>query len=129
MYWLQNFKALKQWPCGLLRGIWLILRSARCVLLMKQADGHRRIVAESRFAEDVKSIDIYGRAAKYKGDVLIVHGTADETVPLETSYRYREIYKERLKLMEIEESSHIFNRVQWKDELLGATVDFLAGYK
>ena len=87
------------------------------------------LLLNPEFAEDVKSIDIYGRAAKYKGDVLIVHGTADETVPLETSYRYREIYKERLKLIEIEESSHIFNRVQWKDKLIGATVDFLAGYK
>ena len=124
---LEGVKAL---VFGLLLGIWPIL-GERSVCFTDEA-GRMDIgglLLNPRFVDDVKSIDIYGRAAKYKGEVLIVHGTRDQVVPLEGSYRYRDIYKERLKLVEVEGASHLFDRVSWKDKLIGTTVEFLVEHK
>ncbi|WP_094551670.1 alpha/beta hydrolase [Petroclostridium xylanilyticum] len=78
------------------------------------------------FLEDVKGIDVYGRAVHYKGDVLLVHGTADATVPIQASYKYKETYGEKAQLIEIEGADHTFQRMDWKNELIDTTIDFIA---
>ena len=68
--------------------------------------GGRRI--GRRYVETAKELDIYGISAKYKGPVLIIHGTADRIVPYSYGERYKEIYHDAdLKLLK--GFDHAFN--------------------
>ena len=68
--------------------------------------GGRRI--GRRYIETAQKLDIYGISAKYKGPVLIIHGTADRIVPYAYGQRYKEIYRDAdLKLLE--GFDHAFN--------------------
>ena len=44
------------------------------------------------FAEDLLDYDIYGAISAYKKDVLLIHGDADNIVPLSYSQRAEEVY-------------------------------------
>lgn len=82
------------------------------------------LLLNPNFQKDLKTIDVYSRAANFPGDVLIIHGTEDE-IPIEVSYQYKRIYKENAKLIEVQGSDHAFSRAKWKDILIGSTIDFL----
>ncbi|MGE5530147.1 MAG: alpha/beta hydrolase family protein [Patescibacteria group bacterium] len=76
------------------------------------------------FLDDLAQWDIYRRAAPYRGRVLLLHGGADETVPLSASERYREIYGGRAEMHVIAGADHTFNRCDWEEEVIGRTVEF-----
>ncbi|MGE5598110.1 MAG: alpha/beta hydrolase family protein [Bacteroidota bacterium] len=77
------------------------------------------------FAEDLAGWDIYSRAARYPGRVLVLHGDQDQTVPLAAALRYKEIYGCRCELAVISGADHTFNRCDWEEEVIRRTVDFL----
>jgi len=78
------------------------------------------------FLTDLAGTDIYGRAARFAGRVLLLHGEADESVPLAASLKYQEIYGERAELHVLPGADHTFNRMDWQDEIIRRTVAFLA---
>ena len=67
-------------------------------------------------------LDIFGTAASYGGEVLILHGTKDNIVPLWCSERYKETYGDRSELVLIEDENHLINR--HRDEVVRRTVSF-----
>jgi len=77
------------------------------------------------FVEDIKTIDIIGKSAAYDKNLLILHGDKDETVPLETSDRYLEVFGERCLLHIVKDAGHTFNSVDWENEVLEYTVAYL----
>ncbi len=77
------------------------------------------------FFHDLAKTDIYRRAAPFPGRVLLIHGDADESVPLAASQRYQEIYGARAELRVIPGAGHTFDRADWKDEVIRRTVEFL----
>ena len=77
------------------------------------------------FLEDIKRINVYERAAKFKGDVLIIHGADDGAVPLDASYKYLEEYGNRAALIIIEGAGHTFQRVDLKDRINAETKSFI----
>ncbi len=77
------------------------------------------------FMEDLKGWDVFGRAARYPGRVLLLHGDGDEAVPLDVSKRYKDIYGDRAELHIIPGADHTFNRCDWEEEVLRRTVAFL----
>ena len=77
------------------------------------------------FFRDLAATDIYRRAAPFPGRVLLIHGDADESVPLAASQRYREIYGPRAELRVIPGAGHTFDRADWRDEIIRRTVEFL----
>lgn len=78
------------------------------------------------FLADLAGWDIYGRAAGFPGPVLLIHGDADEVVPIAASYRYKEIYGRRAAVHVIRGGDHTFNRADWAEEVIRRTVEFLA---
>ncbi|MCL2003081.1 MAG: alpha/beta hydrolase [Oscillospiraceae bacterium] len=77
------------------------------------------------FERCLYDIDIYQTASAFQGNVLIVHGDGDETVPFDIGLRYKKIYGERAELLNIEGANHGFSRPAWKDALMEATKTFL----
>lgn len=77
------------------------------------------------FVEDVQSLDIFKIASPYEKQVLILHGDKDEAVPLDTSYRYLDIYGDKAELKVIKGADHTFNSREWEEEVLTNTIDFL----
>lgn len=54
-----------------------------------------------KYALDIWDLDAYEEASKYKGKVLIIHGTSDHLVPHTYSQKAKNIYKDaKLKLIE-----------------------------
>jgi len=77
------------------------------------------------FVEDLMSLDIYALASSYDGEVLIVHGDRDQSVPLSASHKYLDIYGSQAKLHIVEGADHTFNKFEWEKEAIDTTVDYL----
>lgn len=77
-----------------------------------------------RFVDELQEIDIYGQAAKYSGNVLILHGGDDEVVPLSSSEKYKNIYGDTVKFRVINGGNHIFEKKSAQDEVLELTYKF-----
>jgi len=69
-----------------------------------------------RFKDDALSMDASAELARFSGDVLIVHGTKDETVPFEPVSKYAK--KQKFQLHAIEGGDHRFTKYQWVEELI-----------
>lgn len=77
------------------------------------------------FFDDVMGLDIFDRARRYYGRVLIIHGENDRTVPVGVSERYLQYYGSRATLKVIKEADHTFNNSLWEKEVIDLTVDYL----
>ncbi len=77
------------------------------------------------FAESLQNLRVFERAGRYPGDVLLMHGTKDESVPAEVSIQYRDLaYKERAQVHMIEGADHTFNSTPWESQVLSAVSAF-----
>lgn len=76
------------------------------------------------FIDDIKDIKIYDRAARYEKTSIIIHGNRDEVVPLSTSKRYLEIYRDNSELKIIDGANHIYEKNSWEQELIEITQDY-----
>jgi len=77
------------------------------------------------FYDDVMGLDIFDKARKYEGSVLIIHGEKDRAVPVGVSERYLQYYGSRATLKVIKEADHTFNNSLWEKEVIDLTVDYL----
>ncbi|MCR2821825.1 alpha/beta hydrolase [Lederbergia panacisoli] len=78
------------------------------------------------FGEDLKTLNVWARAAKYEGKVLLIHGTKDDAVPYEVSKLYIEhCYGDQATLHTIEDGDHTFNSYQWENEVIDSILDFV----
>ncbi|TCP52778.1 hypothetical protein EV586_10721 [Tumebacillus sp. BK434] len=78
------------------------------------------------FAEDLKTLQVLERAKGYKGDVMLIHGTKDPTVPYQVSLAYQaQSYEGRAQVHLIEDADHTFNKTSWEREVIGKICDFL----
>jgi hypothetical protein len=78
------------------------------------------------FAEDLENLDTYPRAGQYKGDVLLIHGSEDETVPPQVSGEYRDrAYGSNADVHIIEGADHTFNGHEWEQEVIRLILSFL----
>jgi uncharacterized protein len=62
---------------------------------------------------------------QFTGPLLIIHGEADETVPVIYGHRYYALTKDRAartELITIPEADHTFNAKVWEDEVISASV-------
>ena len=59
-----------------------------------------------RFYEEAEQLDLYARAGNARGALLIVHGTADDTVPLEQSVKLRHAWGGQADLVTIADGNH-----------------------
>ncbi|WP_026962738.1 alpha/beta hydrolase family protein [Alicyclobacillus herbarius] len=78
------------------------------------------------FADDLRGLNAYPRAARYQGPVLLIHGQNDETVPYQVSEQYRdEAYGVRATIHIVEGANHTFDGHAWETEVLDTIRGFL----
>lgn len=77
------------------------------------------------FIEDLMSVDIYGKSARFDKNVLLLHGDKDASVPMVASEKYLEIYETRAVLHIVKNGDHTFNSKECEDEVLDYTLGFL----
>lgn len=79
------------------------------------------------FIDDLFNLDILGKSAYYDKNVLLLHGTKDESVPFSISEKYLEIYETHGVLHSIDGSNHAFNSRAFENEVLDYTIGFFEG--
>lgn len=79
------------------------------------------------FIEDVGSVKIMEQTSGYKGELLIVHGTADTVVPIAVSEGYLQLFGNRAKLIRVDGADHTFQGIAWIEKLFDTTITFLKG--
>ncbi len=78
------------------------------------------------FARDSLRIKPLEEVAGHSGPVLIVHGTNDQSVPLDDAHRYMEaIPSGQATLRVIEDADHTYSTVALEEEVIGLTRDWL----
>ena len=87
------------------------------------ADGERRWLNYS-FYEDAEKVDAYKAARKIKVPAMIVHGDADETVPVEQSIRTASLIK-NCRLEIIEGCDHTYSQPEHFEKLLDLISEFI----
>jgi uncharacterized protein len=84
------------------------------------------------FLDDLPSHDPYGEIARYAGPVLVVHGTADETVPLEEAEGYVAALAARTEgdsdHLYVEGGGHTFANYDHRQAVYGKTLDWFGKY-
>lgn len=69
-----------------------------------------------------QELDIYGTASVYKGKALILHGTADRTVPMWCSERYKTVYGDNAVFKIVAGENHTITR--HRNEVVAEVVAF-----
>lgn len=73
---------------------------------------------------DARSYDLYDRARSITSPTLIVHGTADEVVPIVQSRRLAQVIGQNARLVEIPNGDHNYKSPGAMQALLAETVAF-----
>jgi hypothetical protein len=79
------------------------------------------------FFADIPRIKPSQEIQRFSGPLLIVHGTADETVPATHGRRYYELMRNRNAPTEIEmipDADHTFNTKAWEDRVIARSVEW-----
>jgi len=76
------------------------------------------------FVDDVPNARPLERARGYQGPSLVVHGTADESVPVSDAREFSDVLGEQCRLHTIQGASHVFNSLAWKSEAIRVTREF-----
>jgi pimeloyl-ACP methyl ester carboxylesterase len=76
--------------------------------------------------EDMKRWEIYRDAADYQGPVLLLHGDADQSIPIVDSERYLALYDNSARMQIIRDANHSFDHRSWEKQVIEATRAFFA---
>jgi len=77
------------------------------------------------FINDIENLEIMKVTSRYRGPVLIVHGSEDETVPPEVALKYKEMLSGSTRLISIHGADHAFGAIPWQEELFSNTLEFV----
>ncbi len=81
-----------------------------------------------RFFTNIKNYDISSAVGKIGCPLLIIHGSADEFVPLESAHHLYKKAKEPKRLEIIKGGSHSFNKSSHLEQVISLTLDWLKQY-
>ncbi len=76
-----------------------------------------------RYFKDILSFDIYEKMKRYYGNVLLIHGSEDSIIPLETAEKAAESFP-HAKLIVIEGAEHGFHGPE-RNEVIRLALDFI----
>ncbi|MBE3575998.1 MAG: alpha/beta fold hydrolase [Firmicutes bacterium] len=118
-----------------LRAVALWSAVADLSLMARHAQADRRLsdgrvdlggnVVGPAFFTDLSLHDLQAAAHRYSGPVLIVHGTADQSVPPEHARRYQAAFPGPKVLHWVDGADHTYNSFEWEQEVLQVTADWL----
>ncbi|MBM7619161.1 pimeloyl-ACP methyl ester carboxylesterase [Bacillus tianshenii] len=76
------------------------------------------------FVTELKSLEVWEKAARYTNDVLLIHGTNDQAVHVKVSSLYQQNCYPNATLKHIEGADHTFNSYKWEKEVIEAICNF-----
>jgi len=77
----------------------------------------------SIFFEDGRRVDASEELKGYHNDLLIIHGSEDESVPYLPVKEYAD--RRGLNIHTVEEANHKYQRIDWIEELFSVSSDFI----
>lgn len=77
------------------------------------------------FMEEALGMDFLSMARGYNGPVLLLHGSADVDIPVESSYALKAMYGDNCRLDVVEGANHRFLSLAWKKYIYEKTLLFL----
>lgn len=77
------------------------------------------------FMEEAASMNFIEMAKGYNKPVLLIHGTGDVAIPVESSYALKAMYGDCCKLDIVEGADHRFLSLPWKKRIYNDTIEFL----
>ncbi len=77
---------------------------------------------------DALQTDPVAALSGFAGPVLVAHGSADETVPVEHAHRYSAALGDRAELSIVSGADHVFSSLVWERELIDCTTRFLIAH-
>ncbi len=78
------------------------------------------------FLDELPEIQPLREVAHYQGPSLVVHGTADESVPPSDASDYRVALGERCRVHVVNGADHVFSSLAYKSEVIATSREFLA---
>lgn len=78
------------------------------------------------FVDDLLVRDFYENLDIFKNDLLVIHGTADTTVPYEISKLYVPKFSDQLNFVSIENGNHNFDTIEQIKEVQKLSLEFLS---
>lgn len=86
-------------------------------------DINANVVSKALF-DELETTDIYDLAKEYKKDVLILQGSDDEVVALDSAHKYLDLYGDKAKLHIVKNANHTFDSEAWEVETISKTINF-----
>ena len=108
--------------------VFLGARDPRIKVLVLQASPYQLPGANSRMpalGPDAAQYDLLEAIQAYRGPILIIHGEADGTVPLEHAHRLYQAANEPKRLEMIPGADHVFSGPGQRDRVLSLTRDWM----
>lgn len=83
------------------------------------------------FFESLGTYQPFQEAIKFTGDVLVVHGTSDETIPADYAFLFQKVFwmrqEGRCDKEIIFQADHTYSSGEARDQLIRKTLDWLGG--
>ena len=111
--------------------VFLGARDPRVKVLVLQASPYRLPGANSSMpalGPDAAEYDLLEAIQAYRGPVLIIHGEADDTVPVEHARRLYQAANEPKRLELVPGADHVFSGPGQRDRVLSLTLDWMQTY-
>ncbi|GHS87937.1 hypothetical protein AGMMS49957_08680 [Synergistales bacterium] len=83
------------------------------------------ILLSDAFVEEVRRLDIANLSQGYHGHALLVHGSQDEQVQVESVYLYEDVYKESARIHILEGADHQFSLIEWRKKLFALSIEYI----
>lgn len=77
------------------------------------------------FMEEAAGMDFLAMSKGYDGPVLLIHGSRDTDIPVESAYALKAMYGDNCAIDIVEGANHRFLSLEWKRYIYGRTLEFL----
>ena len=123
----QEVKALVLWSAVANMGELLDSNTDDMRLAQLQSSGYvdlGGIPLSREFIEQAHQIVPEQQIKQYKGPALVIHGSNDETVPVEHAYRFKNALGDQARLMIVDGADHVFSSLEWERAVINETVNW-----
>lgn len=80
------------------------------------------------FMEEAAGMDFLAMCKGYEGPVLLIHGSRDLDIPVESTYALKAVYGDNCTMDIVEGANHRFLSLEWKRYIYARTIEFLMAH-
>ncbi|RSK26006.1 alpha/beta fold hydrolase [Bacillus sp. HMF5848] len=83
-------------------------------------------LVSKEFLDDLQTIPVFEKAKEFKGNVMLIHGTNDTSVPYDVSNQYNRLsYNDRGMVHFIDGANHTFDSFVWEQQVIAHICNFV----